>query len=61
MFYLFDWFLMIWIKKQNMTDVPCPRCGAEHTTLKSQFGFTACKSSYLCGDCKEPFDYLKDF
>jgi ring-1,2-phenylacetyl-CoA epoxidase subunit PaaD len=41
--------------------VPCPRCGSEHTTLKSQFGSTACKSLYLCGDCKEPFEYFKHF
>ena len=41
--------------------VPCPRCGSEHTTLKSQFGATACKALYACEDCKEPFEYFKHF
>lgn len=41
--------------------VPCPRCGSEHTTLKSQFGATACKALYTCDDCKEPFEYFKHF
>lgn len=41
--------------------VPCPRCDSQNTVLKSQFGSTACKSLYLCGDCKEPFEYFKHF
>jgi ring-1,2-phenylacetyl-CoA epoxidase subunit PaaD len=41
--------------------VPCPRCGAEHTTLVSQFGATACKSLYTCNVCQEPFEYFKHF
>lgn len=41
--------------------VPCPHCGSEHTTLKSQFGATACKALYTCDDCKEPFEYFKHF
>lgn len=41
--------------------VPCPRCGSEHTALKSQFGATACKALYVCQDCKEPFEYFKHF
>ena len=39
--------------------VPCPQCNSENTSLKSQFGSTACKALYICGDCKEPFDYFK--
>jgi ring-1,2-phenylacetyl-CoA epoxidase subunit PaaD len=39
--------------------VKCPRCGSEHTELKSQFGSTACKALYICKDCLEPFDYFK--
>ncbi|HRI59527.1 MAG TPA: phenylacetate-CoA oxygenase subunit PaaJ [Saprospiraceae bacterium] len=41
--------------------VPCPRCGSEHTTLRSQFGATACKALYVCEACKEPFEYFKHF
>lgn len=39
--------------------VACPHCGSRHTRLVSQFGSTACKALYRCGDCKEPFDYFK--
>ena len=39
--------------------VKCPRCNSNNTTLKSQFGSTACKALYQCNDCLEPFDYFK--
>ena len=39
--------------------IQCPRCNSYHTRLISQFGSTACKALYQCGDCKEPFDYFK--
>jgi len=39
--------------------VACPRCGSAETTLVSEFGSTACKASYRCGDCLEPFEYFK--
>lgn len=39
--------------------VACPHCGSGHTRLVSQFGSTACKALYRCGDCREPFDYFK--
>lgn len=39
--------------------VLCPRCGAAATTLVSEFGSTACKASYRCDDCLEPFEYFK--
>lgn len=39
--------------------VTCPRCGAGNTRLISQFGSTACKALYQCGECREPFDYFK--
>jgi ring-1,2-phenylacetyl-CoA epoxidase subunit PaaD len=41
-------------------DVPCPRCGSTATTRTAQFSGTACKSLYRCGDCCEPFEYVKD-
>ena len=40
-------------------DVPCPICKSLNTVLVSQFGSTACKALYKCGDCLEPFDYFK--
>jgi len=41
------------------TAVRCPQCKSENTRLVSQFGSTACKASYQCNDCHEPFDYFK--
>jgi ring-1,2-phenylacetyl-CoA epoxidase subunit PaaD len=39
--------------------VLCPRCGSVRVRTVSQFGSTACKALYQCGDCAEPFDYFK--
>ncbi len=39
--------------------VICPKCKSKNTSLKSQFGSTACKALYTCDDCLEPFDYFK--
>ncbi len=40
-------------------DIACPQCASMNTRLISQFGSTACKALYRCGDCLEPFDYFK--
>ncbi len=40
-------------------EVACPRCGAASTRRVSQFGSTPCKASWVCDDCREPFDYFK--
>ena len=39
--------------------VPCPRCDSTSTEVVSEFGSTACKASYRCRDCLEPFEYFK--
>ncbi len=39
--------------------IACPRCRSEQTTLISEFGSTACKASYKCKKCLEPFEYFK--
>jgi len=39
--------------------VACPRCGSRHTALVSEFGSTACKASYRCQSCLEPFELFK--
>lgn len=39
--------------------VRCPHCGSTHTRLLSEAGSTRCKALYVCGDCREPFDYFK--
>lgn len=40
-------------------DVTCPQCGSLKTELVSEFGSTACKAAWRCGDCREPFEYFK--
>ncbi|MGI9232973.1 MAG: 1,2-phenylacetyl-CoA epoxidase subunit PaaD [Woeseiaceae bacterium] len=39
--------------------VICPRCESENTELISEFGSTACKASFRCSACLEPFEYFK--
>ncbi len=39
--------------------IACPRCNSTSTERVSEFGSTACKASYKCGDCLEPFEYFK--
>lgn len=39
--------------------IACPRCSSLQTELVSEFGSTACKASYKCSDCLEPFEYFK--
>ncbi len=43
----------------KVKEIACPRCLSINTIMVSQFGTTACKSLYKCGDCLEPFDYFK--
>ena len=39
--------------------VACPRCSSRQTRLISRFGATACKASYVCNACSEPFELFK--
>lgn len=39
--------------------IACPRCDSDNTELVSEFGSTACKASYRCVACLEPFEYFK--
>ena len=39
--------------------VACPRCDSRQTRLISEFGATACKASYVCNVCAEPFEAFK--
>lgn len=39
--------------------IACPRCDSQETELVSEFGSTACKASYRCTSCLEPFEYFK--
>jgi ring-1,2-phenylacetyl-CoA epoxidase subunit PaaD len=37
----------------------CPFCKSPRTTLRSEFGSTACKALWVCGDCTQPFEQFK--
>ena len=39
--------------------IACPRCSSIDTEVVSEFGSTACKASYRCLECLEPFEYFK--
>jgi ring-1,2-phenylacetyl-CoA epoxidase subunit PaaD len=39
--------------------VQCPWCGSRNTSLKSEFGSTACKAIHVCSECRQPFDEFK--
>ena len=41
------------------SEITCPRCGSQQTTMVSEFGSTACKASCKCDECLEPFEYFK--
>ena len=40
-------------------NIACPRCESTDTSVVSEFGSTACKASYKCDACLEPFEYFK--
>lgn len=44
---------------QKRKNVPCPFCKSEKTELRSEFGATACKAFYFCGECRQPFEFFK--
>ena len=37
----------------------CPRCDSALTRELGFFGSTACRARYVCGSCREPFEYIK--
>ncbi|HEX6051815.1 MAG TPA: 1,2-phenylacetyl-CoA epoxidase subunit PaaD [Gemmatimonadaceae bacterium] len=39
--------------------VPCPYCKSVNTTMRSEFGSTACKAILFCNACHQPFELFK--
>jgi ring-1,2-phenylacetyl-CoA epoxidase subunit PaaD len=39
--------------------VTCPYCKSRNTTLRSEFGSTACKAILFCDECRQPFELFK--
>ena len=44
---------------RRVAPLTCPRCGSQDTERLSEFGSTACKSTWRCKSCLEPFEYFK--
>jgi ring-1,2-phenylacetyl-CoA epoxidase subunit PaaD len=42
-------------------NVRCPYCKSVRVTRQSEFGATACKSIWVCSDCRQPFEEFKAF
>ncbi len=40
-------------------ETSCPHCNSGKTRKVSQFGSTPCKASYVCLQCREPFEAFK--
>ncbi len=40
--------------------VACPHCDSPRTEQTAAFSATACKALYRCGECSEPFEYVKE-
>jgi ring-1,2-phenylacetyl-CoA epoxidase subunit PaaD len=44
---------------RRRTPVRCPYCKSVDTTLRSEFGSTACKAILFCNGCQQPFELFK--
>ena len=47
------------IPRVKATALACPRCESLNTERLSAFGSTACKATYRCITCGEPFEHFK--
>ena len=45
--------------RRRTATVRCPYCKSLNTEQKSVFGSTACKSIWVCKDCRQPFEEFK--
>jgi len=50
---------MRFIPRVKATALACPRCERLNTERLSAFGSTACKATYRCLACGEPFEHFK--
>jgi ring-1,2-phenylacetyl-CoA epoxidase subunit PaaD len=47
------------IGRRRLDPLACPRCGSHHTEQLAAFGSTACKATWRCLACLEPFEHFK--
>jgi ring-1,2-phenylacetyl-CoA epoxidase subunit PaaD len=45
--------------RRRASTVRCPYCKSVYTEQRSIFGSTACKSIWVCNECKQPFEEFK--
>lgn len=45
--------------RRAVTEMRCPWCKSLNTTIRSEFGSTACKSLWSCNNCTQPFEAFK--
>jgi ring-1,2-phenylacetyl-CoA epoxidase subunit PaaD len=45
--------------RRNEPVVKCPYCGSTSTSVRSEFGATACKALMFCEHCRQPFELFK--
>ena len=50
---------MRFMPRLKATALACPRCESANTERLSAFGSTACKATYRCIACGEPFEHFK--
>ncbi len=47
------------LRRREPEPAACPFCGSVRTTLRSEFGSTACKAMHYCDECCQPFEEFK--
>jgi len=51
---------LVSLTRRRGSDSPrCPYCGSLDTTVRSEFGSTACKAICFCNKCQQPFEQFK--
>lgn len=51
---------LVSLTRRSATESPrCPYCRSTDTTIRSEFGSTACKSICYCNACAQPFEGFK--
>jgi ring-1,2-phenylacetyl-CoA epoxidase subunit PaaD len=51
---------LVSLTRRRGADSPrCPYCGSADTTIRSEFGSTACKAICFCNACQQPFEQFK--
>lgn len=47
------------VQLRRREKVLCPFCGSDNTSLRTEFGSTACKALHYCAACTQPFEEFK--